>query len=220
MKKITLALSMIILGTSVSATAEYTLKLLTGNQLRSIIPFMVEQRISAFRDYPYLYEGNSDEETEYAQWFTSLPHSVAAIAYHDGKPVGFVSGTGFADFDVHFKGSIELFEKNGLDPKKFYYIPEAIIMPEHRRKSLMLKLHALVIEHAQTLGYLSSCLVEESHDMHPLKPADYTSRDDIYLKAGYTKTSMIIKFPWLTIQADESLKDEEHELLYWIMNLN
>jgi ribosomal protein S18 acetylase RimI-like enzyme len=147
-----------------------------------------------------------------------LPNSAVSVAYHNDKPVGFVSGTSFVDNGDHFTQSIELFEKNGLDPKKFYYI-EAIVMPEHRKKSLAHQLHDLIIEHAQSLGYESSCFVEESHENHPLKPADYQSRDDSYTKAGYTKTSMIMKFPWRTIQPDGSLKDQEHELRYWIKNL-
>lgn len=198
---------------------EYSFKLFTGKDVQAIVPFIAQQRVSEFREYPYLYEGNIAEDTEHCQWFAQLPHSAVAVAYLAGKPVGFISSTSFADFDVHFKGSIALFENNGLDPHNFIYIPEAIIMPEHRGKSLTEKLHALIEKHAKSLGYKGICFAEESHDKHPLKPATYKGLEGLFLRAGYTKTQMIIKFPWLTIQPDGSLKDEDHELCYWIKNL-
>lgn len=210
-----LILSMII---SMLHAHEYSIKLLTGHELQSILPFMAQQRISAFREYPYLYEGNMQEENEYCNWFASLPHSAVAVAYANGQPVGFVSGTGFNDFDIHFKGSIALFKSNGLDSKKFYYIPEAIIVPEHRRNSLIEKLHDAIEKHAKKIGFSALCCADEHHDTHPLKPVNYQSRDRLYLNAGYIKTTMVIKFPWLTIQPDGSLKDEEHALYYWIKN--
>lgn len=202
------------------AYPDYSIRLLTSNELKEIIPFMVDQRISAFRDYPYLYEGNTKEESEYCQWFAGLPHSAVVVAYADGSPVGFVSGTGFADFDIHFRGSIDLFENNGFDPKKFYYIPEVIIMPQHRKKGLLEKLHNFIEQHAKSIGYQATCLVQESHDNHPLKPVAYQSHDGLWLKLGYRQTHIIITFPWLTIQPDGSLKNEEHKLQYWINNLN
>lgn len=204
----------------ISMQAHYSLKLLTSSELQEIVPFMVEQRIAAFRDYPYLYEGNTKEENEYCQWFVRQSHSAVAVAYWNGQPAGFVSGTSFTDFDIHFKASIDLFENNGLDPKKFYYIPEVIIMPEHRKKGLARKLLNLIEQHAQKLGYQSSCLVHETHEHHPLKPINYQTSENIWLKHGYWKTGMIIKFPWLTLQPDSSLKNEDHELRYWIKNLS
>ena len=221
MMKKCILICLIIIASTIHAkdAQEYSYKLLSGPELQTIIPFMAMQRISAFREYPYLYEGNNTEENEYCQWFTSLPHSAVAVAYANGEPVGFVSGTGFAGFDVHFKGSIALFKKNGLDSKKFYYIPEAIIVPEHRKHSLIEKLHDVIEQRAKALGYSAICCAEESHDNHPLKPAGYQSRDRLFLKGGYSKTNMSIKFPWLTIQPDGTLKDEEHSLSYWIKNL-
>ena len=199
---------------------EYSIKLLVGEEVQEVVPCMVEQRIAAFCEYPYLYEGNTKEESEYCQWFAGLPHSAVAVAYLDGQPVGFVSGTSFVDFGVHFKESIGLFEENGFDSKKFYYIPEVIIVPEHRKKGLLENLHDLIEQHAKSIGYKATCLVEESHDNHPLKPVAYQSHNGLWLKLGYSQTQMIITFPWLTIQADGSLKDEMHRLRYWIKNLD
>ncbi len=198
---------------------EYTFKLLVGNELQNILPFMAQQRMAVFRDYPYLYEGNPNVEHEYLKWFASLPHSSVIMAYLDGKPIGWISGTGFADFDVHFKGSNELLKKNGYDSRKFYYIPEAIIVSEHRDTLLLEELHTLIAKHAKTLHYSALCFAEESHEQHPLKPADYKGLEELYRVAGYTPTQMIITFSWLTIQADGSVKDEEHELCYWIKEL-
>ncbi|HEV2601172.1 MAG TPA: hypothetical protein VGT41_02640 [Candidatus Babeliales bacterium] len=199
--------------------ADYVFKLLTGQNLQTITSFMAQQRVEAFREYPYLYEGTVAEDTEYVQWLVGLQHSAVAASYLDGEPVGFVSGIAFVDNEQEFKGSCALFEENGLDPKDFYYVPEAIVAAAHRNKSLFTRLHSLLEEHVKSLGYKASCLVLESHEQHPLKPVDYKGPDEAFIKTGYSKTRMLTSCAWPTIQPDGPAKNQVHPLTYWIKNL-
>src|SRR5262249_23243588 len=78
------------------------------------LPFFAEQRISAYREYPYLYDGKMEEEMAYVEWFSKLKHSAIVIAFYNDEPVGFISGTALTAFDEHFKGSCDLFKNAGL----------------------------------------------------------------------------------------------------------
>ncbi|HEV2601175.1 MAG TPA: hypothetical protein VGT41_02655 [Candidatus Babeliales bacterium] len=224
MKKFLMLFLTIALGFHGAQPAEqndYSFKLLTGKELQDIALFMIQQRIEIMRDYPYLYQGDMNEEIIYMQQFISLPHAAAAVAYLHDQPVGFVSGTSFLDYESDMRGSSALFMEHGLDPKDFYYIPEAMIMAEHRRKSLFKSLHHLIELHAQSLGYKALCLLSENHDQHPLKPIDYRGPDGAFTRAGYSKTDMIMVispdvFVWPTIQPDGSIKIQTHFLAYWI----
>lgn len=200
-------------------SSEYTFKLVQGIALKSEIEYLAHQRLTFFKEYPYLYQGTLEEERAYTNWFCDLSASVLAIAYYDDEPVGLVSGTAFVDFSTHFAGSYDLFEKANLIPETFLYVAEVIISPVHRNQSIAKKLFKLIEAYALDAGYENICLVEESHDQHPLKPSNYQSLDQFFTKLGYIKTNLLISFPWRTIQANGSLQDEEHVMNYWIKNL-
>jgi GNAT superfamily N-acetyltransferase len=200
-----------------ASSDDYTVKVHSGHEWQSFMPFVVEQRISFFRDYPYLYEGNVDEENTYIGWFSKLPHSAIAVVYADKKPVGFITGTALKDFEEHFKGAVEVFKYAGLEPATYYYIAEVIVLPSHRGKNLAsTRLFAAIEQYAQGLGYRDVCFVTESHDVHPLKPQNYRSLDPLWQKVGYTKSSLFLTFPWLTIQLEGSPKQQEHKLDFWL----
>lgn len=197
----------------------YTFKLIQGPDLKNEIEHLAHQRLTLFKEYPYLYHGTLEQEIEYCSWFCDLSTTALAIAYCDDKPVGLVSGTSFVDFSTHFTGSYDLFKNAGLAPETFFYVAEVLIDPVYRNQSLAKKLFKLIETYAHEVGYTSMCLVEESHEQHPLKPIDYQSLDLFFTKLGYYKTDLVISYSWSTIQIDGSLQDEDHAMNYWLKSL-
>lgn len=203
-----------------SKSDSFTIKVLVNSELQKILPFIVEQRIALFREYPYLYEGNAKEENTYITWFSKLPHSAVAVAYLGKNPVGFITGTGFTGFSEHFEGSIDLFKRADLNPSAYYYIAEIVILPSYRGNHLSKRLFDALEAYAYKCGYTASCFVTESHDVHPLKPKNYRSLKPLWTGLGYAKSSLFIHFSWLTIQPNNSAVQQEHKLDYWIKDLN
>lgn len=194
----------------------YTTTLLTGKQLHKILPFIATQRIVLFYEYPYLYEGNYEQEMAYLTWFAQLPYSAVVVAYVDEEPVGFISGTALIDFDEHFKGTVQLFKTAGLQPKNYYYIAEVMVLPEHRGHQLSDQLFDYLEKYAEQQGYTAVCGVTESHEQHPLKPTDYISLEPLWQRLGYKKSDLVINFSWLTRQVDGSSREAEHLLRFWL----
>lgn len=69
-------------------------------------------------------------------------------------------------------------------------------------------------------GYTTVCFaaVERSNN-HPLQPSRYSPIDDLYRKVGFTKTNLSFAYTWPTIQADGSVRDEEHPMMFWAKDL-
>lgn len=214
-----LAISVLIFSGMTQALPEgYSIELFVKD-IVPYLPFVAEQRINAYREYPYLYNGKMEEEIQYLDWFSKLKHSAIVIAFYNDEPVGFITGTALAAFDEHNKGSIELFKNSGMAFDAYYYIADAIVKPEHRNKSLVTHMAQMIEEHAEILGYTSVCFVNESHELHPLKPEGYKELDGLFKKNGYSKTEMIITYRWQTRHVDGSTQEQNHEMNYWKKNL-
>lgn len=184
--------------------------------LAPYLPFIAEQRINAYREYPYLYNGKMEEEINYLSWFSQLKHTSIVIAFYNDEPVGFITGTALSAFDEHFKGSVNLFKNANLPYDTYYYLSDAIVLPEHRNKLLVTQMAQLMEEHADILGYTATCFVCEHHESHPLKPQNYKELDELFKKNGYSKTDMVITYHWQTRHADGSIKEENHAMNYWV----
>lgn len=208
--------ALLIYATAISSLhAEYTVSIVTEeNNIRAIIPFITQQRLKAFREYPYLYEGNTKEEYEYLSWLAGQPHTAIAIAYQDNMPVACVEGTGFVDFDSHFAGSVEIFEKAGLQSKRYYYLSEAVTSDQH--PAVCFLLFKALESFAKQRGFSAGCLVYEYNTDHPLQPKNYQNRDTLFNALGYHKTDLSLLFAWDTVQVDESRIKQDHTLTYWI----
>lgn len=216
-KKIFL-ISLFSIGSLAALPDGYSIELFVKD-IAPYLPFVAEQRINAYREYPYLYAGKMEEEIAYLEWFSQLKHSAIVIAFYNDEPVGFITGTALTAFDQHYKGSIDLFKNAGLAFDSYYYLSDAIVVPEHRNKSLISSMAQLMEEHADILGYTSVCFVCESHESHPLKPVNHKSLDSLFKRNGYSKTGMVVTYHWQTRNVDGSIKEQNHAMNYWVKNL-
>jgi GNAT superfamily N-acetyltransferase len=206
--------------TTNNADAAYEIRLLTGDVIREMLPFVATQRIGMYHTYPYLYEGSLAFELSDLDEFSRLPQSAIAVAYFDGEPVGFIVGAPLAGYDQHFMGSIEAFENDGKDPKDYYYFADVLILPAHQGKSLATQLFKAFEAYCKNIGFSYACFVSEYYAEHPLKPSDYREVDLIWQHYGYQKSNIKIYVSWNTIQPVGPARQQLHELPYWIKKLN
>ena len=93
---------------------EYRIEIFVGTQMEKIIPFWAHQVLTVFREYPYLYDGTTDEGVAYCKEVMGYKDAAIAVAYRDEKPVGFLSGASFVNFEDHF-GNTTGFKAAHLD---------------------------------------------------------------------------------------------------------
>lgn len=199
---------------------EYTLHIFTTPaEQKTMFDFIAQQRIEQFKGYPYLYDGNMDFEYNYLNGYVSTPKSAFAIAFWQDQPVALITGMPLYDFNKDVPNGLDAFKQAGLNAEEYYYFGEFLILPEHRDDSLISKLAAIFEDYVASIGYTKTCFMEESNDSHPLKPADYQEKDYLLLRDGYKKTSAVIGYTWPTFQLDGSIKEQTHDLNYWIKDL-
>ncbi len=221
MKKILLTFTFFTFITIISSDNPYTIKLLTKEEIEPLTPFIAQLRFNTFQKYPYLYAMNKKDELKEAEKFTSYSPALA-VAYHNDVPIGFLRGIDFslyAHVEEFENDIIQEFKKEGLDPEKYYYFTDIIIMPEHRGNKLAPQLFATLEAHGQKLGYQSFCFLTEHHHNHPLKPKDHKSLVPLWHNLGYTKSSIIGYDTCPTYQVDGTIKPEKHPYAFWLKDI-
>lgn len=191
-----------------------TIKLLTGEELRSFLPFVAQQRINTFREFPYLYEGTIEYETDYLQTYQENEHAAIAVAYVDNKIAGFATGVALNTFD---KAMAEAMKQAGLDPTRFYYIGEVIVTPSFRGNKIAEALFAALEQYGQSRGYAAGCFMTVVRaDDDPQMPDNYRSLDRLWNRVGYKKSKITVNYEWPTIQANGSIKEKNNQLILWL----
>ena len=193
----------------------YSVKILTGDALKEVVPFIATERIIAFSEYPYLYAGNFAEEMSDLATFAQEPDSTFAIAYYGETPIGLLTGCPLAHAFRYFKEPVSIVDQENITAHRCYYFAEIIILPEHRGKKLTGKLFDVLEDHAKNLGYTQGAFITESHESHPLKPTSYQPLEPLWSKLNYKKTPLKLHASWRTYQPDGSAEHQEHTLHFW-----
>lgn len=219
MKQYSLVKICFLLCTFQPVASSYTITLFRGEELNKFAPFVVEQRVTYFAQYPYLYQASVEDDLPYANLFIQLSHCAFVIAYYNDQPIGFITGASCKEYNEYFEDSVPLCADTQVNLHDYYYISTVIILPEHRGKGLCRRLFAVMEEYAKQAGYLKICFICESHKEHPLKPTAYQELDVVWKKLGYSPMNAFMKSSWVTLQTDGSCKHQEHTLEYWHKDL-
>lgn len=183
------------------------------------IGMLAQMRITYFREYPYLYEGTKEYEINYLGEYRKKALDAYLVQAFDGERlVGILTGCAFAsDIDVVRDGA-KLFKTNRLPFEQYYYIGEAIIIPEYQNKKILPHLLYTLGKEVKKLNkYQSVCfLTVIRQDDDSRKPADYRSTDKLWEKLGCQRPGVKTSFEWPTIMDDSSVQNIFNEIEFWI----
>ncbi len=172
-------------------------------------------RISVFRAFPYLYDGDPDYERSYLSTYARSQGSVFVLAFDGETVVGAATGTPMASETADVKAP---FQAAGLDPRLFFYFGESVLLQQYRGQGVGVAFFAGREAQARALGLnvCTFCAVERPAD-HPRRPADYVALDAFWTKRGYRAVPELrTAFTWRDL-------DEEQEspkpMSFWIRDL-
>lgn len=188
---------------------------LTGAALDAVLGDVARLRITVFRNWPYLYDGDAEYERAYLAAYRDSPGAVVVGAFDGARLVGAATGTPMADHADDFAAA---FDGTGIDLAAVFYCAESVLLPDYRGRGLGHAFFDAREDHARSLGFTKSafCGVLRPAD-HPLKPADYAPLDPFWRKRGYAPLpGVIARFRWKDIdQPDET----DHDLQFWMRDL-
>ena len=189
---------------------------LVGREIGRHLCDAARLRISVFREFPYLYDGCEEDESDYLAAYARCPRGVLVLAEAGGKVIGVSTGLPLADADPAFR---EPFEQAGDNVADWFYCGESVIDPHWRGRGIGHRFFDCREAHARELGLLKVCFcaVERPGD-HPLKPEDYRPNDPFWEKRGYRKRADLrCRFAWR--QVDSSGRQVENDLVFRVRQL-
>jgi GNAT superfamily N-acetyltransferase len=190
-------------------------EVLTGAALEAALDDVARLRISVFRAFPYLYDGDFAYERGYLQTYRESANAVLVGAFDGDRLVGASTGTPLEDHAEDFAGA---FEGKGFDLSQIFYCAESVLLPEYRGHGIGHRFFDLREAHARELGrrYCVFCGVVRPKD-HPLRPADYAPLDPFWRKRGYEPLDgAVARFRWKDI--DQEVETEK-PLQFWMRAL-
>ena len=193
-----------------------TLEILQGDAIAPHLAELARLRITVFREYPYLYEGDEQSEQRYLNSFATHAHGALVVARDQGQVVGVASAMPLVDAG---EAVLEPFWEAGLDPAEFFYFGESVLLRPWRGQGIGVRFMQAREQVARAHGsrYACFCGVERRAD-HPGRPRDYVPIDGFWRHRGYVPAGellgreLVCVMDWPEIGSAEEIS---HRLRFW-----
>lgn len=197
-----------------------SIEILIGKDSNDYIEKISQLRIEAFKEYPYLYQGELAYEKQYVRGYTTDSKAMIAIAKLDGTIAGISSGIPLISESEIVSDAKKIFSAQKINISDYYYYGEIIILPEFRSQGNASKLYSAQDELIKSWGFKYACILTVVREEdHPLKPKDYKSPDKMWEHFGFFRNNLTTKHHWPTIQSDMSVVDIDNILEFWTKKL-
>ncbi|MBA2778536.1 GNAT family N-acetyltransferase [Billgrantia kenyensis] len=195
--------------------SEVALHTCQGNAIEPRLEALARLRITVFRDFPYLYEGDYAYEANYLTRYAECPESLFVLAEDGDALVGAATGMPLAEDVVEFRMP---FEQAGFDIGEVFYYGESVLLPSYRGRGIGKAFLAERERHAAECGFttVAFCAVERPGD-HPLKPAGYVPLHGFWRSQGYERhPELATTFRWKDIGEPE---ETDKPMVFWLKSL-
>ncbi|MDU0461005.1 MAG: GNAT family N-acetyltransferase [Geobacteraceae bacterium] len=194
---------------------EITGRLLTGVAIADAVDDVATLRLEIFKEYPYLYQGQREDELSYLVTYAEAPDACIILAYHGHEVIGAVAGMPLIHEDAWMS---EAFAGTTFPLNEVYYVGELLFRPDYRNCGMGRKLLAQLERHIGSLGHyrkLTCATVERPKD-HPLRPRDYISITRFLARTGFSQLSGVTtSFMWCEVDGVK----RNHPMQFWSKEL-
>ncbi len=193
-----------------------TLQTFLGNNAEPFISDLARLRMTVFRDYPYLYEGDLDYEKDYLQAFVDSAESFMVIVFDDTKVVGVSTAMPLLQEHTEFK---QPFVNQHYKLEEIFYFGESLLLPNYRGQGLGLKFFEERENHARQKAYkLAAFCAVERPENHPKKPQNYQPLDAFWRKRGFERhADLRTNYSWKDVGDTEQTAKA---MVFWIKQLS
>jgi GNAT superfamily N-acetyltransferase len=181
----------------------------TGAAIAPLLPALAALRVSVFREFPYLYDGNPAYEEAYLQTCASAPGAALILAEDAGRIVGASTCLPLAAETPNVRAP---FEAASYDISRIFYFGESVLAPDYRGQGIGKAFFEAREAQAAGYGITTFCAVARPPD-HPLRPPGYRPLDRFWEARGYRqRPSLTCRMSWRDVgEAQES----EKTLVFW-----
>jgi GNAT superfamily N-acetyltransferase len=190
-----------------------TVRTVTGQDILPLLPDLARLRITVFREWPYIYDGDVAHEEEYLQTYVRSEGAAIIIAETEQAVVGAATCLPMLAATPNVQ---KPFIDQGWDVPKIFYFGESVLLKEYRGRGVGVKFFAA--REAQAAGFetTSFCAVQRPATHH-LRDPDYTPLDNFWAHRGYTKRpELACRMTW---RDRDAAADTEKTLVFWTRSL-
>lgn len=192
-----------------------TFRTLTGADVDAALDDLAALRITVFRDWPYLYDGDLDYERSYMASYRDSRDAILVGAFDGDRIVGAATGTPMEDHADDFAAASA---RTGHDLTQIFYCAESVLLPDYRGQGAGHAFFDAREAHARALGrrFSAFCGVVRPDD-HPLRPDSYRPLDAFWRGRGYVPLDGVVaRFRWKDI---DQPGQTEKTLQFWMKRL-
>ena len=197
--------------------APLTFETLSGAALTARLPALAGLRISVFREWPYLYDGDAAYEARYLAAYAQSPRAlVVAASTAAGEAVGIATCQPGTEASEKLRAA---WANAGLDAASLCYFGESVLLPEYRGQGAGVRFFEEREAHARRLGLsiAAFCAVVRNEN-DPRRPHDYTPLDGFWRNRGYApRPDISTVMSWREVG---DTRETPHVLSFWIKQLS
>lgn len=160
------------------------LEALRGAGLIRYLSDVARLRISVFRAWPYLYDGDVAYEEAYLGAFVSAPGAIVVGAFDAGELVGASTAAPLAGEPAF---ATTPFTARGLPLTEYFYFGESVLVSRYRGQGIGVAFFAAREAVAADTPGVRACtfcaVVRDADDCR--RPQDYRPLDDFWRRRGY-----------------------------------
>jgi GNAT superfamily N-acetyltransferase len=188
---------------------------LAGAAARPHLASLASLRAEVFREWPYLYAGDAEEEARYLESYADGRGAAIVVALDGAQAVGAATCQPMVETHAAVR---QAFAGTGRDITRMCYFGESVLRAAYRGQGAGVGFFAAREAHARALGLTTAtfCAVVR-HANDPRKPAGYTPLDGFWTKRGYThhpQLSCVMR--WREVEDD---RETPHALSLWMKDL-
>lgn len=188
---------------------------LTNEGFAAALDDVARLRITVFRDWPYLYDGDLMYERKYLAAYLESPDAMVAGAFDGARLVGCSTAAPLEDHAEELGAPLVAL---GYDLTQVYYCAESVLLPDYRGRGIGHAFFDAREAKARELGrkYMAFCSVKRPDD-HPQRPASFRTNDAFWQGRGYAPLpGVTAEFSW----RDIGMREETKKLLQvWFREL-
>lgn len=192
-----------------------TIQTARGHEILPFIPDLARLRVTVFREFPYLYDGDTDYEKRYLAIYSRSPHCFVVLVFVDATIVGASTALPLRDETENLQAP---FVTHQIDVSKVFYFGESVLLKPYRGQGFGKEFFNFRESEAKRQGFSQAafCAVKRP-DNHPARPRDYRSLDNFWQRQGFVKRpELTAQMSWKDLgDGNESVKS----MVFWTKNL-
>jgi GNAT superfamily N-acetyltransferase len=187
----------------------------SGASIEPFLQDLARLRISVFRTYPYLYDGDLEYEKQYLQTYLQAEDAIVVIAQDGDQVIGASTAIPLSAETDNVKAP---FLAAGYDLDRIYYFGESVLDDNYRRQGIGVGFFEHRERKARALGgfdWLAFCGVVRPTD-DPRRPAEYLPLDHFWRRRGFQATELYCAMSWKEVGEEQ---ESDKQMRFWMKEL-